>query len=160
MLGELAARVETPAEADTLLDLLLNATEQMRQARAGSIARQRPAQQSRRGGDTLPDKCALIVDSEWPRPDRDAGSQAITSHIHCMQQLGWRVEFVATDMMPSNAASGLMSAGVVCHMPPAVSSVEEVLRRHAGKFDLVYLHRAQNALAYADWPVSTNPRRG
>ena len=66
-----------------------------------------------------------------------------------MQQLGWRVEFVATDMMPSNAASGLMRAGVVCHMPPAVSSVEEVLRRHAGKFDLVYLHRAQNALAYA-----------
>jgi glycosyltransferase involved in cell wall biosynthesis len=149
MLEKLAARVETPAEADTLLHLLLDATEHMRQAHAGSIGRQRPALQSRRGGDALPDKCALVVDSDWPQPDRDAGSQAITSHIHCLQLLGWHVEFVATNMMPGDAVSRLTAMGVVCHEKPAVSSVEEVLRRHAGKFDLVYLHRAQNALAYA-----------
>ena len=149
MLRSLAVRVETPAEADILLNCLLDATEQMRQAHAGSIAREGPARQSRRGGDTLPGKCALVVDTEWPKLDRDAGSQAIISHILCLQQLGWHVEFVATDMLPGDAASRLMSTGVVCHMPPAVSSVEEVLRRHPGKFDLVYLHRAQNALAYA-----------
>jgi glycosyltransferase involved in cell wall biosynthesis len=149
MLERLAARVETPAEADTLLNCLLDATEQMRQAHAGSIDRQLPARQSRRGGDKLPGKCALVVDTEWPKLNRDAGSQAISSHIHCLQQLGWHVEFVATDMLPGDAASHLMSTGVVCHMRPAVSSVEEVLRRHPGTFDLVYLHRAQNALAYA-----------
>jgi glycosyltransferase involved in cell wall biosynthesis len=149
MLERLAARVETPAEADTLLNCLLDATEQMRQAHAGSIDRQLPARQSRRGGDTLPGKCVLVVDTEWPKLDRDAGSQAISSHIHCLQQLGWHVEFVATDMLTGDAASCLISTGVVCHMPPAVSSVEEVLRRHPGKFDLVYLHRPQNALAYA-----------
>jgi glycosyltransferase involved in cell wall biosynthesis len=148
-LKKLAARVETPAEADTLLHLLLDATEQMRQAHAGSIGRRRPARQSRRGGDTLPGKCALVIDSEWPRPDRDAGSQAITSHIRCLQQLGWHVEFVATDMVSDDASSRLADSGIICHVSPAVSSVEEVLRRQARKFDLVYLHRAQNALAYA-----------
>ncbi len=157
-LKKLAARVETPAEADTLLHLLLDATEQMRQAHAGSIGRLRPARQSRRGGDTLPGKCALVIDSEWPHPDRDAGSQAITSHIRCLQQLGWHVEFVATDMVPDDAPSRLADSGVVCHVPPAVSSVEEVLRRQARKFDLVYLHRAQNALAYAGLARQHQPR--
>ncbi len=158
LLGKLAARVESPKEADNLLHLLQDATEQMRRAHAGSIDRQEPARQSRRGGDMLPGKCALVVDTEWPKLDRDAGSQAIASHILCLQQLGWHVEFVATDMMPGDAAARLTSAGVVCHMPPAVSSVEEVLRRHTGKFDLVYLHRAQNALAYAGLARQYQPR--
>src|SRR5262249_14436918 len=79
----------------------------------------------------------------------DAGSQAIISHIDCLRQLGWHVEFVATDMVRGDAPSCLTQAGVVCHGAPAVSSVEEVLRRSPGRFDLVYLHRAGNALAYA-----------
>ncbi len=157
-LGKLAARIETPAEADTLLHLLLDGAEQMRQAHGSTLGRQRSVGQPRRGGVMQPGSCALVVDSEWPQPDRDAGSQAIISHIHCLQQLGWHVEFVATDMMPGDPTSLLMSAGVVCHMPPAVSSVEEVLRRHTGKFDLVYLHRAQNALAYAGLARQYQPR--
>jgi O-antigen biosynthesis protein len=39
-----------------------------------------------------------------------------------------------------------------------VSSVEEVLRRHAGSYDLVYLHRAQNALAYGGLVRRYQPR--
>jgi len=149
LLGSLAARVETPKEADSLLQCLLDATERMRQAHAGSMDRQGPARQPRRGGDALPGQCALVIDTEWPRADRDAGSQAIISHIECLRQLGWHVEFVATDMMRGTAPSCLTRAGVVCHGAPAVSSVEEVLRRSPGRFDLVYLHRAGNALAYA-----------
>ncbi len=161
MLKKLATRVETPAEADALLHLLQDATEQTRQAHAGAIGRRRPARQTRRGGDTLPGKkCALVVDSAWPLPDRDAGTQAIISHIRCMQQLGWHVEFVAADMVSDDASSWLADSGIVCHLPPAVSSVEEVFRRQARKFDLVYLHRAQNALAYAGLARQHQPRAG
>ncbi len=158
MLGKLAARIETPSDADALLHLLLDATEQMRKTHGSTIGRQRPVGPSRRGGDTEPARCALVIDTEWPQLERDAGSQAMLSHITCLQQLGWHVEFVATDMKPGDAASRLVGEGVVCHMPPAVSSVEEVLRRHAGKFDLVYLHRAQNALAYAGLARQYQPR--
>ena len=161
MLKKLATRVETPAEADALLHLLQDATEQTRQAHAGAIGRRRPARQTRRGGDKLPGKkCALVVDSAWPQPDRDAGTQAIISHIRCMQQLGWHVEFVAADMVSDDASSWLADSGIVCHLPPAVSSVEEVFRRQARKFDLVYLHRAQNALAYAGLARQHQPRAG
>ena len=149
-LRNLAGHVEAPAEADTLLRLLLDATEQVRQVHASSVREQGPAPQSRRGGGILPGKLALVVDTEWPQPDRNAGSQALTSHISCLQELDWQVEFVATAIMPSNAVSSpLTRKGVFCHTPPAVSSVEEVLRRQAGRFGLVYLHGAQNALAYA-----------
>ena len=124
-LGKLAARAETPAEADTLVNLLVDATERLRQAHSRTIGRQRPAGPSRRGGDTQSGSCALVIDTEWPMLDRDAGSQAIISHVHCLQQLGWHVEFVATDMMSGDAASSLMRAGVVCHTAPAVPSVED-----------------------------------
>jgi uncharacterized repeat protein (TIGR03803 family) len=161
MFKKLATRVETPAEADALLHLLQDATEQTRQAHAGAIGRRRPARQTRRGGDTLPGKkCALVVDSAWPQPDRDAGTQAIISHIRCMQQLGWHVEFVAADMVSDDTSSWLADSGIVCHLPPAVSSVEEVFRRQAQKFDLVYLHRAQNALSYAGLARQHQPRAG
>lgn len=47
---------------------------------------------------------------------------------------------------------------MTCHAEPAVTSVEEVLRRHAGRFDLVYLHRPENALAYAGLVRLHQPR--
>jgi glycosyltransferase involved in cell wall biosynthesis len=100
-----------------------------------------------------------VVDSQWPRLDRDAGSQAIWSHICALQELGWEVDFVASEERErGGAAAALEAAGVNCHAAPAVTSVEDVLRRHPGRFDLVYLHRPENALAYAGLTRQHQPR--
>jgi len=94
---------------------------------------------------------ALIIDAQLPRPEHDAGSQAILSHAAALAALGFQVEFVAAhELARAEAASvALEEAGYVVHRAPRVASVEEVLRRHRNAFDLVYLHRLANAEAYA-----------
>jgi glycosyltransferase involved in cell wall biosynthesis len=145
-----AAQARTPAETEALVAQLVDATEQARDAHGRLLARPRDASERRRGGGQIPDKRALVIASQWPRLDRDAGSPAIWSHICALQDLGWGVDFVASaERVRDGAASALEAAGVICHAEPSVTSVEEVLRRHTGRFDLVYLHRLENALAYA-----------
>jgi glycosyltransferase involved in cell wall biosynthesis len=92
----------------------------------------------------------LVVDSQLPDGSRDAGSVAILSHMHALRRLGFEVTFVPADLTlrdkPSLAA--LAAAGIKCYGLPLFASVEEVLRREAGSFDLVYLHRLPNAARY------------
>jgi glycosyltransferase involved in cell wall biosynthesis len=154
------ARARTTPEMETLVAVLAEATEQARDAHARLLGRQKVGSNQRRGGgDMLPGKRALVVDSQWPRLDRDAGSQAIWSHICALQELGWEVHFVASgEHERGGAASAMADAGIIFHAEPAVTSVEDVLRRHAGHFDLVYLHRPENALAYAGLARQHQPR--
>jgi glycosyltransferase involved in cell wall biosynthesis len=92
-----------------------------------------------------------VIDEQWPRPDHDAGSQAVLSHMRALRRLGWRVEFVAARAMARNAeaAALLRAEGIVCHAAPTVHSVEEVLNRQPDRYGLVYLHRVGTAAAYA-----------
>jgi glycosyltransferase involved in cell wall biosynthesis len=90
---------------------------------------------------------ALIIDQWMPVPSRDAGSNAILSHIHALQQLGFEVTFAAADMA-TDRDGVLEAAGVTSCEAPWHGSVEEVLRREANSFDLVYLHRASVAARY------------
>jgi hypothetical protein len=94
---------------------------------------------------------ALIIDAQLPRPEHDAGSQAILSHAAALTSLGFQVEFVAAHELArvEQASLALEHAGYVVHRAPHVASVEEVLRRHRNAFDVVYLHRLANAEAYA-----------
>jgi glycosyltransferase involved in cell wall biosynthesis len=94
---------------------------------------------------------ALFVDDCWPRRDRDAGSNAVLSHVAALQALGWSVDFVASRELArgNDDAAALAASGVTCHRWPKITSVEEVLRRNRGLFDLVYLHRLSNAETYA-----------
>lgn len=145
------ARVRTVEEAGILLGLLRTTAQQTRHAHAGLLGRQSARSSPRRGGEVLQAKRALIIDSDWPHLDRDAGSQAIWSHVCALQDLGWTVDFVASEQRASGpSVSALEAAGVTCHAKPAITTVEEVLRRHTNCFDLVYLHRAENAMAYAE----------
>ena len=90
---------------------------------------------------------ALVIDEIIPVPGRDAGSNAILSHITSLQRLGYRVVFAAASM-GDDAGDHLVGLGVeVCHAP-WYASVEEVLRRQPGAFDVVYLHRAHIAVSY------------
>jgi autotransporter passenger strand-loop-strand repeat protein len=99
---------------------------------------------------TAPALRALVVDQRVPVVGRDAGSHAILSHMRALQHLGYAVSFVAADEMahvgPEVAA--LTAADITCCGAPFYASVEDVLRRQADCFDVVYLHRASIAARY------------
>ncbi len=87
---------------------------------------------------------ALVIDDRMPALDRDAGSSALVSHMRSLQRLGFSVVFAPADTRGGGAAATLAAEGIApCHAP-WTGSVEEVLRREAGGFALVYLHRASN----------------
>ncbi len=149
-----AAIIDPSDEAalDALADELLHGVDALRQARAAvTAAVPSPGPSRKREGDTRRGRRALIVDSHLPRPEHDAGSQAILSHAAALTSLGFQVEFVAAHELAraEQAAAALEHAGYVVHRAPQVASVEEVLRRHRNAFDVVYLHRLANAEAYA-----------
>jgi glycosyltransferase involved in cell wall biosynthesis len=93
---------------------------------------------------------ALVIDERVPRTGRDAGSQALLSHMRALQRLRYAVSFVAADEIASDGAdlAALTASGVTCCAAPFYASVEDVLRRQAACFDLVYLHRAGIATRY------------
>ena len=92
---------------------------------------------------------ALVVDSTLPARGRDAGSHAMLSHMESLQRLGFEVTFVPADMNGGTAADGLAERGIATACAPWTASVEEVLRRQSGAWDLVYLHRVEVAGPYA-----------
>jgi len=102
---------------------------------------------------------ALVIDDRIPRSDRDAGSIAILSHIQSLQRLGYDVVFAAaTDFAAAGQdAAALDAIGVTCCRGPYYGSIEEVLRRQAGQFDLIYLHRVSNAAKYGELARYHNP---
>ncbi len=106
------------------------------------------------GGDD-PGLRALVVDDLSPVAGRDAGSQAILSHMHVLQTLGYATSFVASmnstpegPVTDGPAVETLERLGITCYRTPYYASVEEVLRRQAQCFDLIYLHRISNASKY------------
>lgn len=135
------------AELDERIAFLSAERERLLQKRADdrSALRQRikPSWQRQ----ALPRR-ALVVDQFVPEPDRDGGSNAIVSHIHSLQRLGYQVTFAAQSMAGGPAVAPLERAGVLYCGQPYYNSVEEVLRREADSFDLVYLHRVVVASAY------------
>jgi glycosyltransferase involved in cell wall biosynthesis len=103
---------------------------------------------------------ALVIDDRLPRSDRDAGSNAVLSHIRSLQRLGYQVTIApAVDFNPASADRAAIEAiGVSCCCSPYYGSVEEVLRRQAGEFDLVYMHRVSNASKYGELVTSHFPK--
>ena len=100
----------------------------------------------------MPPRRALIVDDRMPQPRRDAGSAVILSHIRSLQRLGFEVSFSASlDLAEADAdRSPLEELGIAWCGAPFYGSVEEVLRRQEGEFDLIYLHRVANAAKYGE----------
>ncbi len=93
---------------------------------------------------------ALVIDDRLPDATRDAGSNAVLGHVRALMALGYRVEFVAARQIRTDAvpADGDL-AKVHWHRAPAVTSVEDALRRNADRYEVIYLHRVSNASAYA-----------
>lgn len=89
---------------------------------------------------------ALVIDDRVPAVDRDAGSHAIVSHMQALQRLGYAVDFAPVEMrgVPGSGDVAMGDLGIVVHRSPWTGTVEEVLRREAGGFELVYVHRLPN----------------
>ncbi|HUZ64771.1 MAG TPA: glycosyltransferase, partial [Acetobacteraceae bacterium] len=162
-----AAAAHSPAEVDEMIDFLVAETDRMLNARALLADGMPDADQRRRmilgrwhgtpatrastkaGAGRV--RHALVIDDALPKPDRDAGSNAVLSHIRSLKRLGWQVSFVPSreTARVSPYAEALEAEGVTCLTAPYYASVEEVLRRSPHAFELVYLHRLSNASAYA-----------
>jgi hypothetical protein len=92
---------------------------------AGQRVRRREARAPRD-----PELRALVIDERVPAAGRDAGSQAMLSHMHALRRLGYAVSFVAAEEMAADAAA-LTQDGIVPCVAPFYGSVEDVLRRLA-----------------------------
>jgi hypothetical protein len=93
---------------------------------------------------------ALVIDDRTPKSDRDAGSNAVLEHMQSLQRLGYEVVFVPADQFAPDVVDGtaLEAIGVKSCQAPIYGSVEDVMRRQASTFDLIYLHRVSNASKY------------
>jgi hypothetical protein len=79
--------------------------------------------------------------------------------MRVLVELGYQVEFVAAKQMGIDAPSRLTGLDVVhWHQAPAVASVEDVLRRNAGAYEVIYLHRPSNVSAYGGLARQWCPR--
>ncbi|MGX7346257.1 Hint domain-containing protein [Acetobacter pasteurianus] len=143
------------AEQAQVLSFLLGQVEKLTQAHAraqsGQDTRNLAAARARRGQGMAPlpvRKRALVVDTLRPDTGRDAGSHAVLSHMRALVALGYDVSLVAADQMDGAATLEALPEVTVCTLP-FYSSVEDVLRRQAGSFDVVYLHRMDTATRYA-----------
>jgi glycosyltransferase involved in cell wall biosynthesis len=95
---------------------------------------------------------ALFIDDVFPAPDLDGGSGAgaALDHMRALMRIGFDVSFAASQDLEdrSKQAGALAARGITPLAAPWYGSVEEMLRRHSGRFDAVYLHRAGNAAGY------------
>jgi hypothetical protein len=157
-------------DIDQALSFMAKQTDRLLQLRADAEGKRAPrlAHQHfrRRWGDTVstsggvwhslpygardPGLRALVVDDIVPSAHESAGAVAILSHMRALQQLGYAVSFVAaTDVAPSEPeVAELEGRGIACYLAPYYASVEEVLRRQANCFDVIYLHRVSSAARY------------
>jgi glycosyltransferase involved in cell wall biosynthesis len=100
---------------------------------------------------------ALFIDDYVPAPCRDAGSNAALSHMRSLRRIGFEVTFVASDM-GRDVSGWLETEDIACCHAPWHGSVEEVLRREADSFDLVYLHRGIVAEKYLSLARAYQPK--
>lgn len=94
-------------------------------------------------------RIALVLDDRVPRADRDAGSQAILSHMRALQRRGLSVVFVPTSPVGGDAqgAAAMAEEGMLCLEPAGTMAA---LRGFGAVAEVVYLHRLSSA---RDWLV-------
>lgn len=122
--------------------------------------RRTPASASAESGVPRARLRALVIDDRIPRSDRDAGSIAVLSHMESLQRLGYEVVFApSADFAGTDHNTAALDAiGLAVYRAPYYGSIEDVLRRQAGEFDVVYLHRVANAAKYGELIRQHNPK--
>jgi glycosyltransferase involved in cell wall biosynthesis len=103
---------------------------------------------------------ALVIDATLPAANLDAGSTAILSHAQALRTLGYDVSIAAAESAATDAdaVAALEAIGISCCRAPFYATVEEVLGRQRGCFDLIYLHRVSSAMKYLALARAYAPR--
>ena len=161
------ASISAAGEQERVLSFILAQADRLRQQRADADGQRSERQTYRRlyrrmgpeADVAEPGRRALVLDIRYPSATRDAGSQAVLSHIRAMQRLGYAVSFAAAEdtAASTETIAALEPQGIACHRAPFYSSVEDVLRRQAVCFDVVYLHRAEIAARYLSLARAYSP---
>jgi hypothetical protein len=86
---------------------------------------------------------ALIIDSVYPRVDRDSGSVDAINYIRIFQDLRYQVAFAADAEFsdPSPYIARLKSMGVMIVNPPRYQSIEHFLQKAGPNIDVCFLSR-------------------
>jgi glycosyltransferase involved in cell wall biosynthesis len=87
---------------------------------------------------------ALVIDSRLPQIGHDGGANAILDHVRALQAAGFEVSFLALESTNGNAIALSSLGAALVSMPPS-GLFGDFARAHAGRFDLVYLHRVETA---------------
>jgi glycosyltransferase involved in cell wall biosynthesis len=103
---------------------------------------------------------ALFIDDAYPTAGMNGGASAAIDHMRALMRIGFEVSFAASQDLGDDSQRGadLAKLGIKPLSAPWYGSVEEVLRRHAGRIDVIYLHRAGNAAAYSKLARQHSPR--
>jgi hypothetical protein len=151
-----AAALDGAAEQARVLDFLAAQRELLLQRRAdadaGRAARAADRAVRRRlgpGAVADPGLRALMIADDVPEGD-DGASQAVLAQMRALRRSGHAVSFAAALGPPGTAAAvaALAREGISCWGPPVYASVEAVLRRQAGCFDVICLHGPANVARY------------
>lgn len=149
--------------ADTFAQQVHLAVERASELASGHRGRADYASFQRRWGyvDTppfpLPSKQVLVIDEELPATGRDAGSDAILSHMLALKHCGYEIHVCAPQSSHLDVSKALESQGIHCYRKPYFSCVEEVLLNNKWAFDVIYLHRYSVALKYYAIARQANP---
>ncbi len=83
--------------------------------------------------------------------DPGGSERGLLAHIESMVRLGLRVEFAQADHdgKPNAFTAAVQAAGAAVRSPPLDLSVEDILKRDRGLFDVVMLHRIEMYERYA-----------
>lgn len=96
-----------------------------------------------------PPRRALVIGDALPEDWRDAPFAELLAVMLSLGRLGHEVTFLPANLDGRPEAETLLeNVGIRCHRRPYTVSVEEVLRRQPGSFDVVVTHRLANAVRY------------
>ena len=134
------AAAATDEDHEARLEFLLEETEKQRAIyarRNGGLEERERARRRRWAGPAnareVERSRALFLDETMPDLQRDAGSNAVYSHIRALQRLGHDVSFAPASLTGDSA--GLESIGVPVYKRPWVDSIESLLRQQAGAYE-------------------------
>jgi len=84
----------------------------------------------------------LVIDHEFPRLGRDAGSYAALQEMRLLLDLGCKVTFLPRNLVwAGRHVDALQRLGIECVYAPWYRSVESFLERRGREFDAVYITR-------------------
>ncbi|MBR0650844.1 FkbM family methyltransferase [Roseomonas terrae] len=95
---------------------------------------------------------ALIIDSRWPRPDRDSGSVDAVLQARTLREFGYEVVFVGDHSFRESSSyrDSLEAEGIICLTPRLTPSIQAFLRSDGETLTLCILSRVYHGGRYLE----------